>query len=415
MNLHRAWKFELDPNNKIRTLLFKHAGAARFTWNWSLARRIERFKTQKDRDRFTNAMGEHKDLVVLKATEFPWMYEVSKCAPQEALRNLDKAFKSFWAHRKEGVGFPKFKKRGSSRDSFYLQNQPIKLQDRYIQLPKLGCIQLKERIKNRVKGKILSAVVSRTADRWFVSINTVEEVLEPTPIIGPIVGVDLGIKIFATFSDGIKVESPKPLKNALIKLKLAQRRYSKKQKGSNNRRKASLKVAKIHARVANIRKDFLHKITTNLAKTKSTIVIEDLKVNALVRNHSLARSISDAGWGEFRRQLEYKTVWYGSKLVVADRWFPSSKTCSDCGHKLGKLLLSVRGWDCPMCGVVHDRDLNAAINLERLMYPEFPGRTLRLDRSEKPVEIPLMETLITKVVKVSQGSKKQEANIGVIQ
>jgi putative transposase len=415
MKTHRAWKFELDPNNKIRTLLFKHAGTARFAWNWSLARRIERFHSQDGKDKFTNSMDEHKDLVVLKTTEFPWMYEVSKCAPQEALRNLDKAFKNFWKHRKEGVGFPKFKKRGVSRDSFYLQNNPIKVQDHYIQLPKLGYIRVKERIRNRIKGRILSAIVSRTADRWFVSISVVEDLPEPTPIVGPVVGVDLGLKTFAVLSDGVKLVSPRPFKGALTRLKRAQQSHSRKQKGSSNRRKASLKVAKIHARVANIRKDFLHKITTRLAKTKSTIVIEDLKINALIKNRSLSRSISDAGWGEFRRQLEYKTAWYGSKLVVADRWFPSSKICSDCGFKLRKLPLSVRGWDCPMCGVVHDRDLNAAINLERLMYPEFPGRTLRLDRSEKPVEIPLMETLITKVVKVSQGSKKQEANIGVIQ
>jgi putative transposase len=332
--MNRAWKFELDPNNKIRTLLFKHAGVARFAWNWSLARRIERFKTQEGKNKFTDAMKEHKDLVLLKKTESPWMCEVSKCAPQEALRNLDKAFKSFWSRRKDGVGFPKFKKRGVSKDSFYLQNQPIKVQDRYVKLPKLGCIRLKERTRNRIKGKILSATVSRTADRWFVSINTIEDLPAPVPIVGPVVGVDLGIKIFATFSDGIKVESPKPLKNALTKLKLTQRRHSRKQKGSNNRKKAALKVAKIHARVANIRKDFLHKITTKLAKTKSVIVIEDLKVNGMVKNRSLARSISDAGWGEFRRQLEYKTVWYGSKLVVADRWFPSSKTCSDCGYEL---------------------------------------------------------------------------------
>jgi putative transposase len=414
VNLHRSWKFELDPNNKVRTLLFKHAGAARFAWNWSLARRIERFELQDSESKFTNAMKEHKDLVLLKKTEFSWMYEVSKCAPQEALRNLDKAFKSFWKHRREGAGFPKFKKRGI-KDSFYLQGH-IRVQDRYVQLPNLGCIRVKERIQGRIKGKILKATVSRTADRWFVSINTIEEVPKPVSIVGPVVGVDLGLKIFAVLSDGTKVESPKPLKGALNKLKLAQRRHSKKQKGSNNRKKAQSKVAKIHARVANIRKDFLHKITTRLAKTKSVIVIEDLKVNALVRNRSLARSISDAGWSEFRRQLEYKTVWYGSKLVVADRWFPSSKICSDCGHKLEKLPLSVREWSCPMCGVVHDRDLNAAINLERLIYPEFPGRTQQLQNcSEKPVETPLMEGPITKVVRSSHGSMKQEANTGIVQ
>jgi putative transposase len=412
--MNRAWKFELDPNNKIRTLLFKHAGTARFAWNWSLARRIERFKTQKDKDRFTNSMDEHKDLVVLKTTEFPWMYEVSKCAPQEALRNLDKAFKSFWKHRKEGVGFPKFKKRGVSRDSFYLQGS-IKFQDRYVHLPVIGTVRVKERIRSRIKGRILSATVSRTADRWFVSINTVEDLPEPTPIVGPVVGIDLGLKNFAVLSDGVKLVSPRPFKGALIRLKRAQKSHSRKQKGSNNRKKAQSKVAKIHARVACIRKDFLHKITTNLAKTKSVIVIEDLHVRGMIKNHSLARSVSDAGWGEFRRQLEYKTAWYGSRLVVADRWFPSSKLCSDCGYKLEKLPLSIREWGCPSCGVVHDRDTNAAINLERLMYPEFPGRTLRLDRSEKPVETPLMEVPEVYASDTSHGSMKQEANTGVTQ
>jgi putative transposase len=412
--MNRAWKFELDPNNVVRTLLAKHAGTARFAWNWSLARRIERFRTQEGKAKFTNAIAEHKALNSLKPLEFPWMYEVSKCAPQEALRNLDKAFKCFWARRKEGIGFPKFKKRGVSRDSFYLQGA-IKPQDRYIQLPNLGSIRLKERIRNRVKGKILSATVSRTADRWFVSIATVEDVPMARPPEGPAVGVDLGLKTFAVLSDGTKIKSPRPLKGALTRLKRAQQSHSRKQKGSCNRRKASLRVTKIHARVVNVRKDFLHKITTKLAKTKSTIVIEDLNVRGMVRNHLLARNISDSGWGEFRRQLEYKTVWYGSKLVVADRWFPSSKLCSDCGYKLEKLPLSIREWGCPSCGVVHDRDTNAAINLERLMYPEFPGRTLRLDRSEKPVETPLMEVPEVYASDTSHGSMKQEANTGVTQ
>jgi putative transposase len=412
--LNRSYKFELDPNNRVKSLLAQHAGTARFVWNWSLARRIERFHSQDNEGKFTNYIAEHKDLVVLKATEFSWMYSVSKCAPVEALRHLDKAFKSFWARRKEGVGFPRFKKRGVSRDSFYLQG-PFRIQDRYIKLPKIGTIRLKERTRGRVKGRILSATVSRTADRWFVSIATVEDRPEPTPIQGPAIGVDLGLKVFATLSDGTQFISPSPLKTAQQRLKRAQQAHSRKQKGSNNRRKAALKVAKIHARVANIRKDFLHKITTKLAKTKSVIVVEDLNVHGMVSNHCLARSISDQGWGEFYRQLSYKTVWYGSRLITADRWFPSSKLCSDCGYKLDKLALSVREWVCPSCGCVHDRDHNAAINLESLAYRGFPEIVARPSRpSRKPVETPLTAEL-GQPRSTSYGSMNQEANIEAIQ
>jgi putative transposase len=174
MGHHQAYRLELDPNNRVKSLLAQHAGTARFAWNWSLARRIERFKTQEGKEKFTNYVAEHKDLVVLKATELSWMYSVSKCAPVEALRNLDKAFKKFWSKHKEGQGFPRFKKRGASRDSFYLYGI-VKVQDRYVQLPRIGVVRLKEKTRGRVKGRILSATVSRTADRWFVSINVGSE------------------------------------------------------------------------------------------------------------------------------------------------------------------------------------------------------------------------------------------------
>ena len=398
MELRRSHKLELDPNNVTRTLFGKHAGAARFAWNWSLARRIERFKTQEGKAKFTNAIAEHKTLNALKSSEFPWMYEVSKCAPQEALRNLDKAFKSFWARRKEGVGFPKFKKKGVTKDSFRLTGT-IEVQSRYVKLPRLGTVRTKEKIAWRVTGKILSATVSREADRWFVSLNTVEEVSEPKAVEGPRVGVDFGIKTFATLSDGAKVEAPNPLKASLKSLSRAQRSHARKVKGSNNRRRSAQKLAKIHARVANVRKDFLHKFTTKLAKTKSVIVVEDLNVKGMVRNHSLARSIMDQGWGEARRQFEYKTIWYGSYLLVADRFFPSSKLCSECGFKRVCLDLSIREWSCEGCGMVHDRDVNAAKNLEN--YPEFLGK--------KPVEIPLTAERPSR--STSHGSLKQEANI----
>lgn len=411
MDLHRAWRFELDPNNVVRTLLYKHAGCARFAWNWSLRRRIERFQNQEGEAKFTNAVEEHRELNRLKATDFPWMYEVSKCAPQEALRDLDKAFKAFWTRRKEGVGFPRFKKKHQARDSFRLTGA-VRVQDRYVQLPRLGTIRLKERTQGRVKGQILSATVSRQADRWFVSITTIEkDVPAPKPVRGLTVGVDLGLKTFATLSCGTKIESPKALSKALSRLRRAQVAHSRKRKGSRNRQKAAQRIAKIHAKVANVRKDFLHKQTTMLAKTKQVIVIEDLCVRGMTKNHSLARLISDAGWGEFGRQLGYKTAWYGSRLVVADRWYPSSKTCSACGHVLSKLPLSVREWVCPSCGVVHDRDHNAAVNLENLAYREFPGN-MGLDRPRQPVEIPLAAER-EQFRSTSHGSLKQEANVEV--
>jgi putative transposase len=411
VELRKAYRIELDPNNSVRTILAKHAGTARFAWNWSLARRIERFKNLEGKEKFTNSIAEHRELNALKGPDFPWMYEVSKCAPQEALRDLDRAFKNFWARRKEGVGFPKFKKKYRSKDSFRLTGS-IRVQDRYVVLPRLGVIRLKERTLGRVRGKILSATVSRVADRWFVSLTTIDEIEEPRFIEGTAVGIDLGIKTFAVCSDGSRFESPKALEQATARLRRAQRAHSRKTKGSRNRRRSAQKIAKIHMKVANVRRDFLHKVTSKLAKTKSIIVIEDLNVKGMIKNRCLSFKIMDAGWGEFRRQLGYKTGWYGSKLMVADRWYPSSKRCSDCGEPIERLALSVREWACPSCGVVHDRDENASKNLESLAYPEFPGNVRSCKISRKPVENPLTAKL-TKVSSTSYGSLKQEVNIKV--
>jgi putative transposase len=404
MQRHRAIRVELDPNNRVQTLLFKSAGTARFAWNWSLARRIERFNTNEGKDKFTNAFSEHKELVKLKKDELSWLYDVAKDCPQYALRALDQAFKRFWKERKSGVGFPKFKKKGKTKDSFSLQHG-IKIYKRHIYLPRLGWIRAKEPVELK-QAMIKHATISRVADRWFVSLSVIEEVSEPIQVQGPVIGIDLGITTFATLSDGTKVSSPQPLKKILAKLKQSQKSLSRKQKGSSNRKKAILKVSKIYARIANIRQDFLHKLTTMLAKTKSVIVIEDLNVKGMVRNHNLSKSISDQGWGEFRRQLEYKTEWYGSKLVIADRWFASSKICSSCGHRLDKLPLFMREWSCPYCGAAHDRDINSAINLEK--YPGCQGNWRNLF-SPKPVEIPLTAGQELSW-STSYGSTKQEAD-----
>ncbi|BDG60714.1 RNA-guided endonuclease InsQ/TnpB family protein [Caldinitratiruptor microaerophilus] len=362
MKVTRAYRYELDPNREQRILLAKHAGAARFAYNWGLAQRVELYQQA---GKTTNAIEQHRELNRLKKTEYLWLYEVSKCAPQEALRDLDRAFQNFFRSLKEGrkVGFPRFRKKG--RDDRFRLTGSIRVLARAVQLPRLGVIRLKE--EPGVQGRILSATVSREADRWYVSLTVEVEQSDPVPVEGPAVGIDVGLHHFATVAgdDGTvaKVEAPRPLQRTLRLLRRRQRQHSRKKKGSKNRRKSALRLARMHRRVRNIRRDFLHQLTMRLAKTKRVIVVEDLAVSGLLQNPKLARHIADVGWGEFRRMLVYKCGWYGSQLVVANRYYPSSKTCSCCGHVLEGLPLDVRAWDCPACGTHHDRDVNAARNL----------------------------------------------------
>jgi putative transposase len=369
MKVNCAYRYELKPNVCQKIHLAKHAGAARLAYNWGLALRIELFEKEKT---FTNAIEQHKLLNGLKVTEFPWMYEISKCAPQEALRDLDKAFKNFFRGIKKSqqVGFPKFKKKGY-QDSFRLTGT-IKIKRKEIQLPRLGTIKLKE--DSKVDGKILSATVSREADRWYVSLTVEKEILTPSQVVGEIVGVDIGLDQFAILSNGEKKAAPKPLKKKIKRLKRLSRQHSRKAKGSKNRKKSSLKLAQQHRKIRNIRKDFLHKYSSELTKTKSAIIVEDLDIKGMLRGpYKLNRSIHDVGWGEFRRMLEYKTKWYGSKLVVAPRYYPSSKRCSHCGFLTNQMPLSIREWRCQCCNVHHDRDINAAKNLRDFYTGSSPG------------------------------------------
>ncbi|MCL0101380.1 transposase [Peptococcaceae bacterium] len=285
------------------------------------------------------------------------MYEVSKCAPQEALRDLDRAFKNFFKGR---ANFPKFKKKGV-HDSFRFTGT-IKVFPKHVQLPRLGKIRVKEKT-TKCKGRILSTTVSREADRWYVSLTVTVEIPDPAPIVGEPVGIDVGLKHFAVLSTEEKIEAPKSLEKNLKRLRRLSQQHSKKQKGSNNRRKSAIKLARLHRRIRNQRKDFLHKLSTRLAKTKPVIVIEDLAVKNMIKNCRLSRHIADAGWGEFKRMLEYKTKWYESKLVVVPKFYPSSRMCSGCGYILPDMKLSIRYWVCPKCGIYHDWDINAAQNL----------------------------------------------------
>ncbi len=370
MLIHKAYRYELDPNNQQRTSLLQHAGAARFTFNWGLDQRINLYKSNQGNDRFTDPMKQHKLLNSLKKTQFPWMYQCSKCAPQEALRDLGRAFKNFYRGLKEGksIGFPRFKSKGRN-DSFRLTGI-IRFEGRKIQLPRIGKIRIKEKRKQYHKGRILSVTVRRRANRWFVSITVEDERVEPKPIVSYAIGVDLGIKTLATLSDGTTFANPRALGSQIKKLRKLSKSLSRKKKGSKNREKAKLKLARMHLKVFNVRQDTLHKLTTYLAKSHSRIVIEDLCVSGMMKNRRLARAIVDVGFYEFRRQLEYKCQWYGSNLYVAKRTFPSSKRCSSCGHAKKDLSLAEREYECEECGLKIGRDLNAALNLVTVSLPE---------------------------------------------
>ena len=361
MKIQRAYKTELAPNVAQTILCWKSCGTARFAWNWGLARRKAEYEAT---GKSSNAIEQHRQLNELKPTEFPWMYEVSKCAPQESFRDLDKSYKHFFRRVKEGgkSGFPKFKSKHNNKHSFRLTGS-IHVESRRIKLPNIGWVKLKERDYIPQDAKILSATVSARAQRWFVSVLT-EEVTPTTNLKGNVVGIDLGVAKLATTSDNVVFLNPKALKKNLKKLACLQRRMAKQVKGSKNKGKTRIKVQRLHYRVGCIRQDAIHQMTTAIAKTKpSVVVIEDLAVRNMLRNRRLARSIADAAFGEIRRQLAYKGEWTGFKLVVADRWFPSSKTCSRCGHIKVELKLSDRTFVCPVCGLVMDRDLNASINL----------------------------------------------------
>lgn len=363
MKVFKGFKTELAPNDRQRTLLLKSAGAARWAYNWGLSQK----KAALDAKVKVPGVNElNKRLNVLKKTDLPWMYEVSKCCPQEALKNLDAAFKRFWGGRKKSrkVGFPRFKSKRRGVGGFRLSGD-FRVGLDHVRLPRLGAMRLKESGYIPAGAKALSATVTEHAGRWFVSVLVEVEQPEFAGVkdTESIVGVDLGVKTLAVVSDGQTFANPKTLGRRLKKLRRLQQSVSRKVKGSSNKKKAAKKVARLHYRIGCVRKDTLHKITTQLTKTKSVVVIEDLNVSGMVKNRRLARAISDVGFWEFRRQLQYKAPLYGCRVVVVNRYFPSSKMCSTCGVRNDALTLNDRTWICE-CGVTHEcRDLNAAINL----------------------------------------------------
>jgi putative transposase len=348
----KSIKVRLELNNKQITLANKHAGVTRYAYNWGKS--VCDLAIQNGEHR-PSAIDLHKKFVAEEKSVKPYLYEVSKWSSQQGLRNLDEAYKRIF--KVKGSRFPKFKKKGQY-DSFYLEGD-IKTNNNKIKVPKFGWLRCSEILP---ECQIKNVVISKTANQWFIAfkIPFEPEIINKT---NGIVGIDLGIKTLATLSDSKIFEAVKPYKKNKRKLKILQRKLSKKQKGSQNRKKAVLKVAKLHYKISCIRKDTTHKLTTYLSKNHTECVIEDLCVRGMSKNHKLASAILDGGFSEFRRQLEYKCQWYGSILTIVDRFYPSSKTCSNCGNIKKELKLSERTYVCENCGLVIDRDLNAAINL----------------------------------------------------
>jgi putative transposase len=378
MWVNQAFRFELSPNAAQRRALARHIGAARFAYNWGLEMAL---KAREEGRRLPSAPELHKAWNVWKRENAPWWTEVSKCAPQEAFRDLERALKN-WQKRKSR--FPRFKRKKLTPDNGARFTGAIKVFSRQVQLPRIGLVNTKERTDKLVgliqakKARILSATISREADRFYVSLTCEVERPDPKPkevrSEGDVVGVDLGLASFAVLSDGTWIEAPKPLAKRLRLLKRRSKQLSRKEKGSNKEKKAALALARLHRKVKNLRRDFLHKQTTWLARTKPVIVVEDLSVRGLSRGW-LSRSVADVGWGTFLRMLEYKAKWYGATLIVAPRSFPSTRLCSRCGHLHGKMPLSQRVFHCEACGLEMDRDLNAALNLKAYGLAHLTGPT----------------------------------------
>ncbi len=360
-----SYKFRIYPNKAQENLIQRTFGCVRFVYNHYLAQRMDIYKEiGKVPTRFT----QDKDLTELKRQEeTAWLREVDATALQSAIRDLDDAYQHFFRRVKNGErsGFPRFKSKRKHRQSYKSKcvRSNIKVLDAAVQLPKLG--KVKCRISKKVEGRILSATVSKNpSGKYFVSLCCTDVEIAPIEKTGDVIGVDLGIHDFIVKSDGTGEPNHKYLSKSEKKLARLQRQLSRKQKGSNNRGKARTRMARLHEHVANQRKDMMHKVTTELVRSYDVICIENLAPKNMVRNHKLAKAISDVSWGEFRRQLEYKANRYGKTVSVVGRFYPSSQLCSCCSAQWnGTKDLKVRRWMCPECGTVLDRDTNAAINI----------------------------------------------------
>ena len=394
-----AHKIELVPNNKQKTYFRKAFGCARLAYNWGLAEWQRRYKAGEK----CSFIALNNAFNAIKGEQYPFVYEVTKWAPAQALRNVATAYKNFFDGLKKGkVAYPQFKKKKDNQGSFYFTE--VKLSDvntnskmfkktlhnerqkrQYLKVPNLGCVKMTQRL--RFDGKINGVVVSQEGCRYFASFSMIiseDEYKRTHPHTKKLhkeesVGIDVGIKSALVLSDGISVESPKPLKQNLRKIKRLSRQLSKRthartkqerlegKKKSNNYKKLSVKLSNAQRRVANIRRDFTQKVTTILTTHYGQIALEELNVKGMVQNHRLAQAVSDVAFGELSRQIEYKSEFNGVTIKKADRFYPSSKTCSICGNVKNVLKLSERTYRCGKCGAVIDRDYNASLNLLNLL------------------------------------------------
>lgn len=379
-----AHSIALDPTVKQEIYFRRACGVARFSYNWALSE----WKRQYEAGEKPSTNSIKAKWNAIRREQFPWSCEVTKCASGQAIMNLGKAFDNFFRRLKNGkrVGYPKFRKKGQ-HDSFAVWNDQFRIEGDHIRLPHIGWVRVREPL--RFDGKIMGAVISHKADRWYVSIQV--EVADSTVAHrcpGSIVGIDLGITTLMTLSrplpDGrTAIQNPKPLHRHREKIAKLQRRISRQEllrrktnaKRSNRQARRQIMLSKLHHRVACIRKDAIHKATSLITGNFEIIVLEDLNVKGMVQNHNLSTSLHDAAFGEQRRQLEYKATLKGGTIRLAHRFWPSSKTCSACGFVVDKLPLSIRQWTCAGCGAIHDRDRNAAKNLELVgqAMPEPPA------------------------------------------
>jgi len=358
MDVKRAYRFRFYPTPEQELILARTFGCARFAYNHMLRLRTDAwFKGQEK-------VGYHETSAALtalkKQPEFEWLNEVSSVPVQQALRHLQAAFLNFWAKRS---AYPSFKRKDGPQSAEYTTSA-FKWDGKSLKLAKMAEPLAIRWSRSLPKGASPTTVtVSRDASgRHFVSMLC-DDTTAARPTVAASVGIDLGLTHFAVLSTGEKIAAPNTFRRNEVKLAKLQRRLAKKTRGSGRRKKAKLKVAKLHAKIADSRRDFLHKLSTRLINENQVIAVESLSVSNMQKNRRLSKSIGDAGWSEFLMQLEYKAHWYGRTLAGIDRWYPSSKRCSDCGHTMPKMPLNVREWTCPECGTVHDRDVNAARNI----------------------------------------------------
>ena len=400
-----AYKYRIYPTDDQKVLLAKTFGCCRFVYNWALNLKKTAYEERKEtlgNVYLTNLMKSE-----LK-TEFEWLSEVNSQSLQSSLRNLDTAYANFFRDKK--VGFPRFKSR-KNRQSFQCpQHCSVDFEKGTITIPKVKGIPAV--LHRKFNGTVKTVTISKTpSGKYFASVlvDTDLQELHVTPVKeNTTLGIDLGIKTLAVCSDSRTFDNPKNLQKSVDRLKLLQKRLSRKQKGSSNRNKARIKVARLHEHIANCRRDNLHKVTYALTHDNQvrTICMEDLNVKGMMSNHHLAKAVGDASFGMFLTMLEYKCKWYGINLIKIGRFAPSSKTCSKCGHVYKGLKLSERSWTCPECGTLHDRDFNAACNIKEIGLKALPT-----ERGEvKPVDCPLADD--RPCVLKSNGRKKQEKRGG---